>query len=146
MMSAGVKSPWHVMLRVGKAANIVNYFSNSSGFSCIRRAKVSFLLYLDKYSCVDRGRREDRCNRNPGEYTFSAAINLQPKSRGFVKQFQSRQVILPELFLYILLSHDKITHIDKLEFDEVKLWNISLQNIGITMSKKYCLFTKVLDG
>ena len=41
------------------------------------------------------------------------------QSRGFVKQFQSRQVILPELFLYILLSHDKITHIDKLEFNGI---------------------------
>ena len=30
-----------------------------------------------------------------------------------VKQFQSRQVILPGLFLYILLSHDKITHMDR---------------------------------
>ena len=33
--------------------------------------------------------------------------------RVLVKQFQSRQIILPGLFLYILLSHDKITHIDR---------------------------------
>ena len=50
---------------------------------------------------------------NGFESRSSVNKKYQTKWQVSVKQFQSRQVILPGLFLHILLSHDKITHMDR---------------------------------